>query len=199
MLRAILGTFLNIVVPARPGEQIVLSSTPREWLTMQTPDGLPYHDPRVSALVWELKYFGNTYAAEVAAPALAERVLGYISEEIGTPLLIPIPLHHARQRGRGHNQSEILCHALLPHLNGALEYRPNILSRPIDTPHQQGLDRKERLKNVRGSMRATSAAKDRVCIVVDDVTTTGATLREAARALTEAGARRVHTLALAYS
>ncbi len=199
MLRAILGTFLNSIVPARHGEQIVLSSTPHEWLMMQTPDGLPYRNPRISALIWELKYFGNTYAAEVAAPALAERVLGYVSEEIGTPLLIPIPLHHKRHGERGHNQSEILCRALLPHLEGALEYRPDILSRPIETPHQQGLDRKERLKNVHNSMRATSAAKDRVCIVVDDVTTTGATLEEAARALTEAGARSVHTLALAYS
>lgn len=199
MLRAILGTFLNIVVPARHGEQIVLSSTPHEWLMIQTPDGLPYQNPRTSALIWELKYFGNIRAAEVAAPALAERVLGYISEEIGTPLLIPIPLHHTRHQMRGHNQSEVLCHALLPHLKGAIEYRSDILSRLINTPHQQGLGRSERLKNVQNSMRATSAAKNRVCIVVDDVTTTGATLKEAARALTEAGARSVHTLALAYS
>jgi len=73
--------------------------------------------------------------------------------------------------------------------------------RTLATEPQQKLARHIRLKNVKNSMEAANPVniKGRVCVVVDDVATTGATLAEAARALRKAGARRVHTLALARS
>ena len=85
-------------------------------------------------------------------------------------------------------------------LSAPFDYAPQALKRTKLTAEQQKLDRARRLKNVKGSMEADPAVvAGRVCVVVDDVTTTGATLTEAKRALKEAGALRVHTVALAQS
>lgn len=81
-----------------------------------------------------------------------------------------------------------------------LEYRKDALERVRHTGQQQGLDKHLRLNNVRGTIKAQAeAVRGRVCIVVDDVSTTGATFTEATRALTLAGATRVECVALAYS
>ena len=120
-------------------------------------------------------------------------------EELGRPLMLPVPMHPARRMARGHNQTEVLCKAALSSLGRAVEYRPDLLVRIKDTLPQQGLERARRLKNVKNSMAANPILAGRVCIVVDDVTTTGATLKECKRALRLAGARRVHLVALARS
>jgi competence protein ComFC len=163
-------------------------------------EGLPYHDPRVQALVWELKYRASRRARALAGEFLAETLLALAAEELGRPLLVPVPMHPVRRRARGHNQTELLCKAALKSLGGALEYAPQALKRIKDTPTQQGLERSKRLQNVKNSMQGERAAvRGRVCVVVDDVTTTGATLEECKRALKQAGARRVHLVALARS
>jgi ComF family protein len=132
---------------------------------------------------------------------LADELLALAAEELGVPLLIPIPMHPDRYKERGHNQTEVLCEAALRALGqgeSPFEYKRDVLKRVVDTPHQQGLARSKRLKNVEDSMVAKDV-EGRVCVVVDDVTTTGATLTEAKRALLAAGARRVHCVALARS
>jgi len=67
-----------------------------------------------------------------------------------------------------------------------------------DTPSQTGLDRRARARNVAGAFRVRRGARipSRVWLV-DDVVTTGATLREAARALRHAGARRIVAICVA--
>ncbi len=162
---------------------------------------LPYHDPRVTALVWELKYRANKKALSLASEFLSESIASIAGEEeLGKVLLLPIPMHATRLHRRGHNQTELLCGATLPYIKEYAEYAPRALARMVDTLPQQGLERALRLKNVKNSMVASTAVvADRVCIVVDDVMTTGATLEEARRALRSAGARRVHLVALAQS
>jgi predicted amidophosphoribosyltransferase len=91
---------------------------------------------------------------------------------------------------------EELLFAQLPY-----EYAPTVLVRTRATVPQQGLPKFIRLKNVKNSMRVAKPelVVGRVCVVVDDVTTTGATLAECKRALRAAGARAVHTISLARS
>lgn len=205
---------LDLLLPPRASERMVRSLNIEILERIKTPllrqgyAGLEYQDPRVKALVWELKYHKNKKARELAGAILAEELLGIASEELGAPLLIPIPMHKSRRRERGYNQTELLCEAALAALTyesfvSGFEYAPRVLIRARATPPQQGLAKHIRLKNVRGSMEAAGPdAKKiagRICIVVDDVTTTGATLAEAERALRAAGALRVHTLALARS
>jgi ComF family protein len=196
---------LDIITPPRRTEEIVRSTT-LEYLRSIILRGdksgsLPYHDERVTALVWELKYYADAHAARLAAEILAEVIVGVASESLGVPLLIPIPMHAARRRQRGHNQTEVLCEATLPYIQGCVQYVPGALTRIKSTPAQQGLHKHERERNLTDSMLVfdTERVRGRVCIVVDDVSTTGATFAEATRALTEAGAGRVECVALAYS
>lgn len=107
----------------------------------------------------------------------------------GTPdLVIPVPQHPAGLRRRGFNPAAVLARALAR--EHALVFAPCALERLRDGPSQTGLDRAARRRNVAQAFRARRRVAGRVWLV-DDVTTTGATLEEAARALRRAGAREV--------
>ncbi len=197
MFRALMAPLIDLLVPPRGSDLLVRSLELADLHNLQTMEGLPYHDETVRALVWEIKYYANPAALALAGELLAEEVVALAAEEIGTPLLIPVPMHAARRRERGHNQTEVLCRAMLPHLGDSVEYAC-ALSRIVDTPTQQGLERTKRLRNVKNSMEACGV-EGRICIAIDDVTTTGATLHEAKRALRCVGARAVYCITLAYS
>ncbi len=200
MLPSFITALTDFILPPRPTERMLRTVTAEQLQDLQTEEGLPYHDPRVQALVWELKYHSSRRARALAGAILAEELLAIAAEEIGVPLLVPVPMHPTRRRARGHNQTELLCKAALAHLGGALAYAPRALTRIKDTPTQQGLERSKRLRNVKDSMSADEKiVTGRVCVVVDDVTTTGATLEEAKRARRQGGARAVHCIALARS
>lgn len=200
MLRAFLQDICDLVVPPRRSERLVRTLTLQKLQYLGTEHGLPYHDPRITALVWEAKYHANKHALALAGAYIAEELLALAAEELGKPLLVPVPMTSSRKRQRGHNQCELLCKATLAHCQGALEYTPHALARIKETPRQQELPRQARLSNLHGAMAADKAyALGRSVIVVDDVSTTGATLAEARRALLAAGAARVHMVALARS
>ena len=195
----LLKKLLSVIIPPRSSERDVEALTVEELFDLQTSQGLPYANNIVRSLVWELKYHANPRAAALAGELLAEELLAIASEELGKPLLIPMPMHRIRIRERGHNHTAFLCTSALTHLGDVYEYAPESLKRTRYTPEQQKLSRSERLVNLKNSMQASPQVRGRVCVVVDDVTTTGATLAEAARALKAAGAARVHTIALAQS
>ncbi|OGC88120.1 hypothetical protein A2419_01460 [Candidatus Adlerbacteria bacterium RIFOXYC1_FULL_48_26] len=201
----ILTRLLDSIAPPRATDEVVRALTLQELrkLTLRgdKSGSLPYHDERVTALVWELKYFTHKRAAKLAGAILADVLVGIAAESLGTPLLIPIPMHAARRRERGHNQTEVLCGAALVHAKDFFEYKPRILARVKATPQQQGLHKSEREQNLTKAMKVLDEkeVKGRVCVVVDDVSTTGATFAEATRALREAGAREIICVALAYS
>lgn len=219
MFRDFISVWFDLLLPPRRTEKLLRGISLHELQGLETDEGLPYHDPRVTALVWELKYYASRRAATLAGQLLSERLFALAAEELGAPLLIPVPMHSTRRRERGHNQTELLCKAALFALRshaapfrsfqrrrgevGAtpLQYEPRLLARVRATPFQQGLPKQERIKNVKDSMlvRYPEKVAGRVCIVVDDVQTTSATLREAARALKKAGAHRVHLLSFARS
>jgi|SRR3989338_1479031 len=202
MIKEFFADIIDFVLPPRPTERVVRSLDIEILQSLGGEEPMPYHDPRVTALVWELKYHGTRRSAALAGEYLSEILLAAASEELGIPLLVPVPMHAARRRERGHNQTELLCEAALLHLGNTFEYAPKVLVRTINTKTQQGLPRAERLKNIKNSMAVGpdgGRIVGRVCIVVDDVITTGATLEEAKRALKSAGARAVHTIALARS
>jgi ComF family protein len=112
-------------------------------------------------------------------------------------IVIPVPLHIQRLRERGFNQSLILARSLADRYSMPLDF--TVLKRHIRTAAQVELGRKEREKNVRGAF--TVKYPDRVAgrrvLLVDDVYTTGSTLRECARVLVGAGAEEVAAITLA--
>ena len=193
---------LDLLLPPRRSESAVRKLSAGDLLGLATLEGpLPYHDPRVTALVWELKYRGNAAAAAMAGEYLSDLLVAEASETLGTPLLVPMPMHAARRKERGYNQTELLCEAALRTLSGGFDYAPGVLERVRNTPPQQGLARRRRLRNVKNSMHAANPARvrGRVCVVVDDVSTTGASFAEARRALFRAGAAEVRCVPLAKS
>lgn len=205
MWRLIFSHIFDFIIPPRRRAVSLISISPEELMRLRTPSehtyeaALPYHDARVTTLVWELKYYANKKAALIAADVIKEDLLAIAAEEIGKPLLIPIPMHDDRRRKRGHNQTEVLCEAVMEKLPHVYDYAPHALRRTRNTPTQQGLTKERREQNVYRAMevRTPEEIRDRVCVVIDDVVTTGATLREAKRALLESGARKVVCVVLA--
>jgi competence protein ComFC len=111
--------------------------------------------------------------------------------------LIPVPLHSSRKRKRGFNQSEILALAISEKIG--LPVLEDVLKRKKRTKDQTTLNAKQREENVRGafSVKNEDRIVDKQIILVDDVMTTGATLKECARNLVEAGAKEVLGLTVA--
>ena len=113
--------------------------------------------------------------------------------------VVPVPLHPTRLRERGYNQALELAKPLAREFGVALA--PDLLRRTRATAAQSDLDAATRRKNLRGAFevdasRGTTPLPTHV-VLLDDVMTTGATLRECARTLKRAGVARVDVWALA--
>jgi predicted amidophosphoribosyltransferase len=78
-----------------------------------------------------------------------------------------------------------------------VRFKPRPLARVRHTPEQAGLDQQARRRNLQGAFVAHSSVVGKSVLLIDDVMTTGSTLREAARALREKGARSVMALVVA--
>ncbi len=155
----------------------------------------PYRNPDIEALIWQLKYKRDRRAAELLGHALAEALA-----HLTTPhTLVPIPLSNERLRERGYNQVATVCTHAAKYLP-AVTVGENLLLRTRHTPPQTSLSRYERLKNLHGAFSVPNPDRvhDQDLILIDDVTTTGATFREAKEALLRAGARNVQCIALAH-
>jgi ComF family protein len=109
-------------------------------------------------------------------------------------LLVPVPLHRRRLQHRGFNQALLLARAF-----PEAEVSRETLARVRYTVPQIGLNPKERQDNVRRAFAVPRPAevKGKNILLVDDLYTTGATVRECARVLRRAGAKRVEVLTVA--
>lgn len=133
------------------------------------------------------------------ADCAALHLLGKMLAEYCTHLpeydaLVPVPLHRQRLRERGFNQSLELSRALSKKY--ALPIRPDMLERSRATPHQVGLDRQKRLHNLAEAFTAHNVQNKRI-LLVDDVLTTGTTLRVTSATLLQAGATCVDIAVIA--
>lgn len=113
----------------------------------------------------------------------------------GVDLVIPVPLHANRLRQRGYNQALELARPLAQ--AHGLRLVPQGLLRIRETAPQTALSGDARRRNLRGAFAVNDVPDDAGVLLIDDVFTTGATLREAATSLRRAGAARVHVLAMA--
>ena len=103
--------------------------------------------------------------------------------------VVPVPMHRAKRRRRGYNQAELLARALGRRIGARCDI--SLLAKRGDTPAQSKLARAARAANVRQAFAASPRAAGLSLLLVDDVSTTGETIRACAQELLRAGAGRV--------
>ena len=132
----------------------------------------------------------STHIGPIADAAMAGS--GFINE---IDMYVPVPLHWRRRLGRGFNQAMLLC----KHIEGARKMIDINLVRVRYTHRQWNLDEPKRRKNVAGAfaVRKGHRYEGKTVCLVDDITTSGATLNECAKTLKAAGAAKVYGLVVA--
>jgi ComF family protein len=146
-------------------------------------------------LVHAVKYDGLSTLAEPMGALLTPTLTHW---GIAPDLIVPVPLHRSRERRRGFNQAALLARSLGERTSVPVADR--LLRRTRATPPQVRTGGVEaRRANVAGAFAVTEPARvsGRTVLLVDDVCTTGATLRACADALRAAGTRIVYGLAFA--
>ncbi len=155
------------------------------------------YDGVVKDLILLYKYRGF----EVLSGVLADFLIRSLGREedlwSGVEAVIPVPLHSAKEKSRGFNQARLLAKRLGRQKNIPLVAGRLVKVRP--TPAQTTLEARERETNLKGAfqVRKTDALRGRVVILVDDVYTTGSTIRECSRALKKAGTKEVRAVTIA--
>ena len=148
-------------------------------------------------LVHHLKYGGMTRIGKELGEKLGEVILRSGTDRYDA--IVPVPLHRAKLRERGYNQSEHIAHGV-----ASVTRKPileNVIVRARFTPSQTTLTVPERRTNMTGAFQVPPRRRRDVAgktlLLVDDVITTGATLHACASELRNAGAREVIACALA--
>lgn len=161
----------------------------------QSRSAVTYNDAS-RKLVLAFKYGDRLHSVDTFVPWMLRAGQSLIDQ---TDIIVPVPLHARRLRERRFNQSALLAQAIAA--KSGKKHIPDALLRIRQTPPQNGLNAKERNKNVQGAFTVngdhTSALHDRNILLIDDVFTTGATLNECARILKQAKAATVNVLTIA--
>lgn len=151
------------------------------------------YEGRIILLITNFKFRRKAYLKKFFAEELYKL---YKEENLTADVVCYVPMTKKAVKKRGYNQTELLAEEF-----SALSGIPaiNALEKTRDTHKQVGLKRKERLDNLNGSFRVTDkqAVKGRKVLLIDDVTTTGATGEVVASYLKKAGAVRVILLTVA--
>lgn len=152
----------------------------------------------VSRLIGALKYHGVKHAAVHCADILTAhlRLVQFAPQK--DYLVTAVPLHKKRMRERGFNQAELIAKNIAAHYK--IPYAPRILARTLHTiPQTEVRERAKRLENVKGAFVCYNAktVRGKYIVLIDDVTTTGATFEACAHALKSAGAKKIIACAIA--
>ncbi|MBX4210904.1 hypothetical protein KW783_02960 [Candidatus Parcubacteria bacterium] len=224
-MKKLFNYFLDFLYPDSSHVRGFHGTTPEKLLAIcppaeNTPGGdifslYDYKNEAVKRLVWELKFRRNRKIAKLLGQVLFEHIISETSDletfsDFREPLLIPIPLSKERQKERGYNQAALLCEEIVATAllceeivatnGGSLKIMENILVKIKNNPHQTDLARSERLKNMKNCFAVTDQSKisGKNIVLIDDVTTTGATLREAMNELKKSGAENVIAFTVAH-
>ena len=154
-----------------------------------------YYDENSRPLIVNFKFHDKTENAEFLARWLF--TAGHDIWEKGADLLIPVPIHSTRLRERKFNQSALLCCELSKITKIPVEY--TILQKYKKTKPQVECNGLTRIRNVKNafSVKDAEKLKNKRIVLVDDVMTTGSTLKECAKVLLQAEVASVDALTIA--
>jgi ComF family protein len=155
-------------------------------------------------LIHALKYQRLQPAAHQLGAILAHAIAQLEAQAPAEMLVVPVPLHRAKHTDRGFNQARVLAAEAIASLRKShpawrLTLAPRTLMRLRVTESQAGLTPRQRRLNVRGAFGIANpdGVAGKHILLVDDILTTGATARAAARTLLQAGAESVWVATLA--
>ena len=163
-----------------------------------------YQDPLAKQLIQVLKYYHLKVAAKTIAEITQSRqkMLG-LNLDQEQWLLIPAPLSTWRRLNRGYNQSELIAKQLAKLDPGHFQVADRLVKKIKDTPSQVSIkNRADRLKNLQAvfqlDQQKSSQLRNQAVIILDDVSTTGTTLRELKKVIQAAGPRKIIGLVFAH-
>ena len=155
---------------------------------------LRYNDD-VAKLIHAAKFFERPELAEMLGRQMAIEWLdsGFFDD---IDLLVPIPIHPHRMNERGYNQSEYICRGIASVVNIPID--TTTIRRVKDTPKQSQLTDAERQKNVEHAFHIPEPVNwhKRHILLVDDVITTGATIRNCIKEITPIRSCRISVFSL---
>lgn len=167
-----------------------------------------YKDSLIRGLVHKLKFKGDEKTASLMGSCMARHIDLFLKDLLHHQphvshyqvIIIPVPASKRRERSRGWNQCEILARHIPPWSNSRLLVNTHLLKRTETTDFQKKLSRKERLEAQKDSfiLQPSHAIERQIIIVIDDVVTTGATLQESIRTLTDYGYQYVFGFAFSH-
>lgn len=166
---------------------------------------MPSFDKARSALIYDdssrniilrFKHADQTHAVHAFIPWILRAGHEFIED---ADFIVPVPLHRYRLLKRRYNQAALIARELAKETAGT--YVADLLQRRRSTPSQGYMNFKERHKNVKNafviSPRHALKIRGKSIVLVDDVYTTGATVKECTKILKKAGASKVYVLTLA--
>lgn len=150
----------------------------------------------LKSMIPEFKYAKNLVTGSILGHLMSDFINQYYKnhqDKCFPDLMIPLPLHDKKLKSRGFNQSLELARILKNRLK--IPLYSDICVREVQTQVQASLNFEGRLKNVENAFKIVESKKNCVqnqrVVLVDDVMTTGTTLREVAKILKQAGAKEV--------
>lgn len=142
----------------------------------------------VDALLQTYKYQHALHLSQTLGELMVKHITN-VSQPSHVALLIPMPLHPARLKERGFNQSLELAKVIAQHTAIALDYQA--CQRIRNTPPQASLKLKDRVRNIKDAFACTRQLHGQHVVIIDDVMTSGASVNELANTLKQAGAATV--------
>lgn len=154
-----------------------------------------YYDDASRSLIVSFKFYDKTENAEFFARWLL--TAGHDIWQQGADILVPVPVHASRLRERKFNQSALLCRELSKLTQIPTDY--TILQKCKKTKPQIECSGVARTRNVKNAFCVSDSErlKNKRIVLIDDVMTTGSTLRECAKVLLKSGAKSVDALTVA--
>jgi len=148
--------------------------------------------------IYSLKYAGFSRIGTEFGKELGKLLKKYA--KVNFDAIVPVPIHHARRRERGYNQSEFIAKGVSSTIGIPVNFK--MIKRRMYTQTQTVLSKAERRNNIRNAI--SSYNKDMILqggnyLLVDDVLTTGSTLNVCAEALLSIGAKNVEVATLVYA
>ena len=191
----------------KKGKNICTSCISSLKRTVETPTPstysyFSYKDTQVRNLLQKIKYFRKLYLIEPLILHISQDIFlkNFLEDDIDS-ILVPIPMSRKRIWRRGGNHTIYIAEAFSSHMN--IPVHTTLLSRKKDTIQQVLThSKKERLRNMRNAFTVNEkyieGLHNKKIILIDDVTTTGATISEAKQTLEKFGFKNIKAITLAH-